>query len=308
MNRVVAVTATYRRAFEVGRLLDALHASEVPLHGVVVVDNASDSATRERLQNSTIAVEYADAGGNLGCGGGLRLGEERALEKFPTLTHVWILDDDTVPEPTTLGTLLSTMEATSAGAACPQARDAEGNLNWFPGLKDRARFDVLRTSKTPAEFLTRDRAEPAEFTWATGVALLVTRDALEKGGLHRGDFWIRGEDLDFSLRITAIAKGVYVPTAHLEHLPPGGGRVIDDFAERMKHAAMLQNCAYLFARTKHGRSLAKHWPGNAFRHLRRFGLRSIEDVATAFMQGALRGKPAGAPGGEFFRHRLAQSK
>jgi len=78
MNRVVAVTATYRRAFEVGRLLDALQASEVPLHGVVVVDNACDSATRERLQKSTITVEYVDAGGNLGCGGGLRQATARS--------------------------------------------------------------------------------------------------------------------------------------------------------------------------------------------------------------------------------------
>jgi rhamnopyranosyl-N-acetylglucosaminyl-diphospho-decaprenol beta-1,3/1,4-galactofuranosyltransferase len=304
MNCVVAVTATYRRAFELDRLLRALSASAVPLHGIVVVDNGSDAATRECVERGAIPAEYVDAGENLGCGGGLRRGEEVALNRFPDLTHVWILDDDTVPEPTTLGTLLAAMESTGAGAACPQARDAEGNLNWFPGLKDRARFDLLRHSKTPAEFIERDSAKPAEFTWATGVAILVTRAALERGGLHRGDFWIRGEDLDFSLRITENAKGIYVPTAHLEHLPPGGGRVVDDYAERTKHAAMLQNCAYLFARTRHGRTLLRHWPGNAFRHLRRFGLGSIGDIATAFLQGVLRGKPAGAPGGETFRQRL----
>jgi hypothetical protein len=131
------------------------------------------------------------------------------------------------------------------------------------------------------------------FSWATGVALLVRRDALEAAGLHREDFWIRGEDLDFSLRITAHSRGVYVPRALLAHLPPGGGRVVDDFAERMKHAAMLQNCAYLVARTDHGRSLAKHWPGNAYRHLRRFGSESLRDIITAVWLGAVRGEPAG---------------
>ena len=308
MNRVVAVTATYRRAFELSRLLQALINSEVPLHGIVVVDNASDPGTREYVQRSTIIAEYVDTGENLGCGGGLRRGEEVALHRFPDLTHVWILDDDTVPEATTLGTLLAAMQVTGAGAACPQARDAEGNLNWFPGLKDRARFNVLRTSKTPAEFLQRDHAEPAEFTWATGVAILVTRAALERGGLHRGDFWIRGEDLDFSMRITEHAKGIYVPTAHLEHLPPGGGRVVDDYAERTKHAAMLQNCAYLFARTRHGRSLFRHWPGNAWRHIRRFGLRAVGDVIVALSLGAIQGKPAGALGGDIFRARLTRTK
>jgi hypothetical protein len=200
------------------------------------------------------------------------------------------------------------MESTGAGAACPQARDAEGRLNWFPGLKDSARFNVLKQSTTPAEFITRDSAEPAEFTWATGVALLVTRAALEAAGLHRRDFWVRGEDLDFSLRIAQVTKGIYVPRAHLEHLPPGEGQVVDDFAEQMKHAAMLQNCAFLFARTKHGRRLAKHWPGNVLNHLRRFGRKAFSDVRTAFTQGAILGRPAGSPKGDQFRRRLAEWK
>jgi len=305
MNHVVAVTATYRRPAEIARLLAALEASKEPLHGIVVVDNASDTATREHVARSAIPNRYEDAGANLGCGGGLKRGEEIALREFPQLTHVWILDDDTVPEPDTLRTLLDAMQAHTAGAACPQVSDAEGNLNWFPGLLDRKRFDILRTSATPSEFIERGGGEPGEFSWATGVALLVTREALETAGLHRDDFWVRGEDLDFSLRITGQARGVYVPRAHLAHLPPGGGRVVDDFPERMKHAAMLQNCAYLMARTRHGRRLLRHWPGNAWRHVSRFGLGALSDVFTALRLGALSGQPAGSPVADTFRRRLA---
>jgi dTDP-4-dehydrorhamnose reductase len=308
MSRVIAVTATYRRPAEVARLLTALRNSTVPLHGVVVVDNAGDAATRESVQTSQLPARWIDAGENLGCGGGLRRGEQAALAEFPDLTHVWILDDDTVPEPATLETLLAAMETTGANTACPQAHDAEGSLNWFPGLLDRRRFGALRTSATPDEFVARAGAEPAPFSWATGVAILVTRAALENAGLHRGDFWIRGEDLDFSLRITRTMLGIYVPSARLAHLPPGGGRVIDDFPERMKHAAMLQNCAYLFARTAHGRRLARHWPGNAWKHIRRFGWATIGDIAGALLRGAVLGKTAGMPGGDHFRRRLAAWK
>jgi GT2 family glycosyltransferase len=305
MSQVVAVTATYRRPQEVARLLAALEKSSEPLHGFVVVDNASDVTTRNHAEKSAIPHRYEDAHANLGCGGGLKLGEEIALRQFPDLTHVWILDDDTVPEPDTLRQLLDAMKAHNAGAACPQASDAEGNLNWFPGLLDRKRFDILRTSATPAEFRARGGSEPGGFSWATGVALLVSREALDAGGLHRDDFWVRGEDLDFSLRITSHVPGLYVPRAHLAHLPPGGGRVVDDFPERMKHAAMLQNCAYLMARTSHGRRLLRHWPGNAWRHLRRFGIRALGDVLTALRLGALSGQPAGWPTADIFRRRLA---
>jgi rhamnopyranosyl-N-acetylglucosaminyl-diphospho-decaprenol beta-1,3/1,4-galactofuranosyltransferase len=305
MSKVVAVTATYRRPDEVARLLAALEKSSEPLHGIVVVDNAGDAATRDHVEKSVIPHRYENAGGNLGCGGGLKRGEEIALREFPNLTHIWILDDDTVPEPNTLLQLLDALQAHDAGAACPQASDVEGSLNWFPGLLDRQRFDILRTSATPAEFIARGGSEPGAFSWATGVALLVTRGALDTSGLHRGDFWVRGEDLDFSLRITAHFRGLYVPQSHLAHLPPGGGRVVDDFPERMKHAAMLQNCAYLMTRTSHGRRLLRHWPGNAWRHLRRFGISALGDVLTALRLGALSGQPAGSPTADHFRRRLA---
>ena len=298
--RVVAVIATYRRPLELRRLLDSLSRSDVALHGVVVADNADDAATREIVAGG--GGEYIAAPGNLGCGGGLALAEKTALAVFPELTHVWVLDDDVVVQRDTLGHLLGA----GAGSACPQAADARGALNWFPGLLDRLTFNILRKAPTPEAYLATCGSAPEPFSWATGVALLVTRETLEKAGLHRSDFWVRGEDLDFSLRCTQAAPGVYVPLARVAHLPPGGGLVVDDFPERMKHAAMLQNAAFLSCRTAHGRRLLKHVPGNSFRHIRRFGIRALADVIRATWLGAVRGLPAGAPGGTHFRERLAE--
>ncbi|HEY2341440.1 MAG TPA: glycosyltransferase, partial [Chthoniobacteraceae bacterium] len=133
--RVAAVTATYRRRRELERLIGSLERSHVPLCGLVVVDNAGDAAIRERTERSLIPNAYFRPGSNLGCGGGLAAGEQLALEKFgPELTHFWILDDDAVVEPDTLGILLSEMAAGNADAAHPLATDAGGRLGWFPGL------------------------------------------------------------------------------------------------------------------------------------------------------------------------------
>lgn len=304
--KVVAVIATYRRLKEIERLLAALENSSYSLHALVVVDNASDEETRSAVARCLVPHCWVDAGKNLGCGGGLRFGEAVAFREFPELTHLWILDDDTVPETSTLAELLKAMETCVAGAACPQVRDARGRLNWFPGLRDRRAFASLCKSATPEDFIAREGTKPQPFLWATGVALLVAREAVERGGFHREDFWVRGEDLDFSLRITAITLGIYVPTAHLAHLPPGSGEVVDDFSERMKHAAMLQNCAFLFTRTRHGRALLRHWPGNGFRHLRRFGFSTIFDLVMALMMGAVAGWPAGVLRGDYFRRRMTR--
>lgn len=300
--KVVTVTATYRRPEELGRLFDSLGKSSVPLHGMVVTDNAADLPTRALVEGSdAICVE---APGNPGCGAGLALAEKAALAAFPDLTHIWVLDDDVVVEPGTLESLLAAMG--DAGSACPQAADARGGLNWFPGIINRAKFDILRRAATPAEYLEKCGPQPEPFTWATGVALLVSRGTLENAGLHRSDFWIRGEDLDFSLRCTGAARGVYVPTARIAHLPPGGGLVVNDFPERMKHAAMLQNAAFLSARTSHGRRLIRHVPGNSWRHLRRFGFGALGDVLRATWLGAFCGLPAGAPSGTFFKEKLGR--
>lgn len=299
--KVVTVTATFRRPAELQRLLGSLEKSSVALHGIVVADNADDSETRAIVTRN--GAHYVAAPGNPGCGAGLAIAEQAALSAFPDLTHVWVLDDDVVVEPDTLGLLLAAM--TEAGSACPQAADAQGRLNWFPGLLDRAKFSILRRAATPCDFLRICGSSPEPFSWATGVALLVARETLVKAGLHRGDFWMRGEDLDFSLRCTEVAAGVYVPKARVAHLPPGGGLVVDDFPERMKHAAMLQNAAFLSAHTSHGPRLIRHIPGNSFRHLRRFGLGAFSDVLRATWLGAVRALPAGAPGGTFFRERLA---
>ena len=304
--RVVAVIATHRRPQELARLLASLEKSEVPLHAVVVTDNAGDAETALVMQQSPLRHRLVKAGSNLGCGGGLRMAEEEALLEYSDLTHVWVLDDDVVVEFGTLGGLLSAMETGHVGAACAMPHDAAGKLGWYPGLVSRSKFKVHKRAATAAEYLERCGPAPEEFTWATGVSLLVGRTALEKGGLHRGDFWMRGEDLDFSLRITRAAGGVLAPGVPVAHLPPGAQAGFD-FAERMKHAAMMQNCAYLAVHTRHGRALLKHWPGGVLRHMRYFGIGALGDMFRAGWLGAVRGLPAGAPHGDYFRRALNRS-
>lgn len=307
-SRVVAVVATYRRAVELERLLKSLEQSQVPLHGIVVTDNATDPATAEALARSTIPHHLVQPGENLGCGGGLRRAEEATAKEFPDYTHIFILDDDVVVPPDTLGGLLEATVAMKTGVACPLAHDADQKLGWFPGLLKRRSLKALSRVGTQANYLAQIGPSLEYFTWGTGVAMLVDRATLERVGLHREDFWMRGEDLDFTLRVTWSPRGVFVPTVSVAHLPPGGGKIINNFPERMKDAAMIQNCTYLITRTRHGKGIAKFWPVNAWRHLKRFGLRTITDVIRAAWLGGVLGLPAGVPEGDYFRQRLARGK
>lgn len=304
MNRfVVAVVATHRRPVELSRLLHSLETAGPDLGGVLVTDNAGDAAAvvkRARCNAHRLAPET-----NLGCGGGLALAEKTALEKFGgKLTHLWILDDDAVVHPDTLGVLLDEMQHEHADVACPMIANEHGRVGWFPGLLDRVKFRVIREPLTPPEFVTRCGGEAIPFSWSTGVSLLVTRRAIEDCGPHRGDFWVRGEDLDFSLRLTARHRGIFVPKTSVVHLPPPADQPASRAEEYLKHCALLQNICYVALRLPHGRRIARTLPGNFLRFFKTWASpAALRDAAIAVWFGAVRGKAAGVPGFDVFRRR-----
>lgn len=279
------------------RLVRSLESSTVPLRGMLIVDNAGDPQTAEVLASSSIDCRRVVPERNLGCAGGLELGGKSAAQQFAEdYTHLWILDDDAEVEPDTLEKLLHAMEQEHAWAAIPLVVDAEGRIGWFPHVKPESKFTAIRQKLTPAEFREKCGSEPALFTWSTGVSLLVSRAAIEQLGFHRGDYWIRGEDLEYSLRLSCNGKAVLVPTAVTKHLPPPAIGDTDVHAERAKHAAMIRNAAFTSFRLPHGRSLIRRLPGNGWRFLRTWGFNAtaVSMLIEALWDGAIRGLPAGA--------------
>ena len=297
VSSVVAITATYRRPVELARLLHSLEQSHRALTGIIVVDNAGDSATRETVAQCSIPSHYRAPGENLGCGGGLNLAEKIAFDTFGAdFDYLWILDDDAIVTPDTLDKLLEAMHAEGADVAHPLVVGPDGMLGWFPGLLDPRKFRAIRGRQTADEFIARCGDAPVAFSWSQGIALLVSRRALEELGGHRTDYWVRGEDLEFSLRLTHRFRGVYVPAARTQHLPPEVTEPVAASLEYAKHLAMLQNVAYTSLHLRHGRRLARTIPGNWLRFLRTWGwqYRVVADAFLTFARGAVLGLPAGS--------------
>src|SRR5581483_7375423 len=124
---VVAVTATRNRPRELARLLASLEKVK-GFEAAVIVDNGGDPETEKVVINARLKTCYFAPGENLGCGGGLALAEKTALEKFPALTHIWILDDDAVVSPDVLEILLREMQREAADIACPMIVDERGQV------------------------------------------------------------------------------------------------------------------------------------------------------------------------------------
>jgi GT2 family glycosyltransferase len=224
--------------------------------------------------------------------------EQNALRLFgDRLTHLWVLDDDVVVAPDILDQLLAGMAQTAAEAAVPMILNAAGEVGWLSGLIDSARFRALWRAKSTADYLQECGSEPVSFSWATGICLLCTRRVVEEVGPHRPDFWIRGEDLEYSLRITARFRGVFVPTTEVAHLPPV---VVDDAetqrAEIVKEGAHVQNVSYIGLHLRHGRRIVSKIPGRYYRLLKssHWVPAAWAEAMRAFLYGAILGRPAGA--------------
>ncbi|MBS0659706.1 MAG: glycosyltransferase family 2 protein [Verrucomicrobia bacterium] len=302
---VAAVLATYRRPDELARSLVAL-AQEPLIRWIVVADNAADPATAAVVERFAPCALCLPQSTNHGAGGGLRLAMEKARQiAGPDLTHYLILDDDAELTPGAVGRLLDASRAQAAAVACPLIVDGEGRLGWFPGLAEARGWAAIRRAATAEDYLKEAGPAPIPFSWSTFVCLLVDARAVAAVGWPREDFWVRGEDLEYSLRLTAHGRGVFVPTALVRHLPPAASR---PEVERWKVLAMLQNSAYLCSREPHARRLARHLPGNIARFLRSpaGGLAALPDVGRALWNGFVRGSPAGVPGADDFRQRAGQ--
>jgi GT2 family glycosyltransferase len=303
---IVAVTATCRRPRELARLL----ASLAGVDEIVVCDNAACAEVRGVVAGAPLRTHYLAPGENLGCGGGLRLAEQHAWQVAgATLTHLLVLDDDAVLAPDTVPGLVAALAREQASAAYPLVLAADGRTGWLPGLEQRAAHRLGKTPREAAEYRASLAAVDSaaggrcpSFIWAQGICLLVARAALEQAGFHRDDFWVRGEDLDFSLRLTAQGRGIFVPEIAVRHLPPDAATTSRVAAEYLRHAAMVQNIAYLALTQPHGRRIRDSLPGTGLRFVRTWGLRALPDLCRALRRGS-RGEPAGRGAGRTFRRR-----
>lgn len=305
---VAAAIATHRREVELARLLVALDRSEVPLHGgVFVADNAAAPETREVCLAAPRPATWLDRPVNNGPGPAWNTAISKALEN-PDVTHVLVLDDDVVPPPHTTAVLLEALTAAGAGAAAPLLFDADNRLWAFPEPREIPLRSLIRRLHSPAECRQALGESPHRFCWATGACLLFTRDAFERAGYFREDFWMLGEDLELSMRAASTLGGVFTAQVAVPHLPPAPVPATAAAGHRVKFLALLQNLSYLSFHSRHRAHLRSYLAGNFKRYARTEGFApgTLWDGWCAFYEGALWKQPAGTPAGARLRERAAR--
>jgi rhamnosyltransferase len=182
---------------------------QLPAHALrVIVDNASEPATRERLARvcerySVVFVENAE---NLGLATGLNIGARKALELAPAVRYLLFLDQDTEPGPYGVDDLVQAYEALLAqgflpGCAGPRMVDAHTGLQH--GFHCMTRWRWLR------RFPPATQTEPVRLANLNGSGTLVpTAIYRDMGGLDDALF-IDHVDTEWSFRLMAAGYALY---------------------------------------------------------------------------------------------------
>lgn len=296
---VAAAIATHRRDTELARLLAALAASELPFQGGIFVgDNAAAPETEVVCTSAPAPCHWLPQPENRGPAPAWNAAASRALAD-PAVTHVLVLDDDVVPPPDTTTVLLAALGESQAAAAAPLLFDDHGRLWAFPEPCDVALRAAIRRVHAPEECRAALGTRPHRFCWATGACMLYSRRAFEEVGYLREDFWLLGDDLEFSMRVASLLGGVFTAGAAVPHLPPPADPATARPAHRAKFLALLQNLSYLAFHSPHRAHLRRYLPGNFKRYALTEGWApgTLRDACGAFYLGACRGQPAGTPAG-----------
>ena len=218
--KTTAVVVTYNRKKLLLECLEALQKIQENLN-ILVVDNASTDGTEEVLQPliASGVIEYINTGSNLGGAGGFNFAIKEAMKGHPDF--VWLMDDDTIPEPNALKELL--IEARKH----PEGGYFSSKAIWTDGSEN------VMNAHVRAE---EDRGQGALLCpEATFVSLLLPAKTILEMGLPIKECFIWGDDIEYTRRISAVHPGYYVPKSVVLHKTANnvGSNIALDSMERL---------------------------------------------------------------------------
>ncbi len=211
------VVLSYDRPAYLRRALASVTAQPVAPREIIVVDNPSGASA----EVARVVAEFPEARlhappANLGFTGGMNLGLSLAAGR-----HVLITEDDIVLEPGCLQALLAharsrpdagVLSAVMLDAGSGRVRAAGGFVDLGPPFRLR----IVGADADPREV----GPDPYDVSFAAGAFLLFTREALDRLGGFRPDYFMYGEDVELCLRARGLGiQIVIVPAARVLHLP-----------------------------------------------------------------------------------------
>ena len=239
---VLAVVVTYNRLELLKKCVSALEAQTAGCD-ILLVDNASTDGTEAYgTGKQGSGVFYVRLKENTGGAGGFQYGVKWGTERG--YEHLWLMDDDTLPEPDALAKLLEAGEALG------------GKYGWLSSMAlwtDGKLCGMNRQKKTPFRDVKDEdfREERVPCGIASFVSLLVRRETVIKYGYPIKEFFIWTDDWEYTRRISRGEECYLIPGSRVVHAMKQNtvSNIARDSLERLpRYRHMYRNEVYVYRR------------------------------------------------------------
>lgn len=209
---VSAVIVTYNRLELLKESLAAvLNQTGGYLKHVIVVNNNSTDGTADylaTLDDDRIIVKNLTE--NVGGSGGFNEGVREFGEKT-TDDAVWLMDDDTLPEPDALKVLVEYVQRH------PKVGFVNSNVRWQSkdGVPSWMNVVAPRGFFWPLAMTNGENA--VEVVNSTFVSVMIPRFVVEQIGLPQKEYFIWGDDIEYTNRAADVYRGYFLPDSVVVH-------------------------------------------------------------------------------------------
>jgi rhamnopyranosyl-N-acetylglucosaminyl-diphospho-decaprenol beta-1,3/1,4-galactofuranosyltransferase len=213
---VAAVVVTYNRSRLLLECLDALLRQTRPVDRIVLIDNASSDDTPRLLESkgylSNPKIAYTRLDSNTGGAGGFHEGMKKAYDAG--FDWVWVMDDDAEPHEDALELMEPSFAVKGSGGVANLTLGLDG----LPQTEHRGWLD-LQSSRLRAHrpIDPQGLVTNMEISFASFVGLAVHRSAIERVGLPKRELFIKGDDLEYCVRLASIGPLILVPGSKIRH-------------------------------------------------------------------------------------------
>lgn len=213
INSVVAVVVTYNRKELLVECLSAILAQTYKVEKIILIDNASTDGTKEYLDENGLLsnpiIQYKLMNKNLGGSGGFYEGIKYCRSE--KCDWVWVMDDDTIPTKTCLEELINAnklvYDKKNNEKISFLASAIYGPENEFMNLPN---IDVRPSENGYAYWYEMLEYGMVNICDATFVSILVNIEAINKCGLPCKEYFIWGDDSEYTRRLTTFYGKAYL--------------------------------------------------------------------------------------------------
>lgn len=211
MKKIAAVIVTYNRKKLLKECIERLiDLKENALH-IYIIDNNSTDGTyefiKDKIDNKN--VYYYNTTKNLGGAGGFNFGMKKIVGL--DYDYCWIMDDDTFVQKETLSKLLE------------KAKLIKDDFSFLSSVvlwknNELCKMNIPAVSSTAIENYKMINKGLLKIDSASFVSCFVNMKYVKKVGLPITDFFIYGDDYEYTLRLSLENNGYLVPDSIVEHM------------------------------------------------------------------------------------------